>query len=634
MKRSHKIGCILFAALVLLAAGCARIPVREVPRPITEGMQEGAIRTFNNAEGEFKEGRLDRAMALYGDLIGRFPSGKVAFASHLRRGEIFVARGQYARAIRELDLLPGGFEEDPLYAEARYNLARSHFGLGAYRTSEDIIEGLLRKRIPPYLKPQIESLTGDILAQAGRSEEALNWYLKSLKSGPEKQLEVSVKKKAEAIIITVLSLDQLEETEKNYRWGYPSGYLLYGLAKASYRARNFGKAQEYLDRFLLDRKHPLFEEGEALVRRIAAAKLVNRNAIGCVLPLTGRYAYYGNRVLDAIILASGVFDPGQNSPIELFIEDSKGDPATAREAVRRLAKEHHVIGIVGPLGSSVSLEAAGEAQQLGVPIITLTQRTDITETGEYVFRDFLTGSAQARALVSYAIHNLGIKNFAILHPGDHYGTEMMHLFWDEVLEQGGHIRGVETYTSEQTDFGKEIRSLTGLNFPEEGKESEENPKPVVDFDALFIPDSYSVVSMIAPQLVFYDVIGVQLLGTNIWNSPELLKKDSEYLEGAVFTDCFFLNSTSPEVRSFINRFYVAWGREPGNVEALAYDATDIMVKLIAGGDIEIQEDLRDGISRIENYPGITGTTSFSKGRDAQKLLHILMVVDNEIVQVH
>ncbi|MBW2559954.1 MAG: penicillin-binding protein activator [Deltaproteobacteria bacterium] len=633
MKKSHKIGCLLFAALVLLVAGCARLPVREAPRLITEGMPEEAIRAFNSAEESFKEGRLDKAMALYGNMLERFPSGKVAFASHLRRGEILVARGQYGLAIGELGLLPGGFERDPLYAEARYNLARSHFGLGAFRTSQDIIEEILDRRVSPPLKPKVESLMGDILAQAGRSKEALGWYLKSFKSGPEAQLEGSVKKKAEKIITTLLSLEQLREMEKEYRRGYPSGHLLYALARASYRARDLDRAQGYLDRFLLDRRHPLRGEGEALLRRIAAAKLVNRNAIGCVIPLTGRYASYGNRVLDAIILASGVFDPGQDSPIELFIEDSKGDPATAREAVRRLADEHHVIGIVGPLGSSAALEAAGEAQELGVPIITLTQRQGITETGEYVFRDFLTGEAQTRALVSYSIHNLGVKNFAILHPGDHYGTEMMHLFWDEVLRQGGQIRGVETYTADQTDFGREIKSLTGLNLHEKGKGSGEDPKPIVDFDALFIPDSYSVVGMIAPQLVFYDAIGVHLLGTNIWNSPELLRKDSQYLEGAIFTDCFSLNSTRPEVRTFIDRFYVAWGREPGNVEALAYDATDILVRLIAGGGIEIRKDLRDAISRIENHPGITGATSFARGRDAQKSLHILMVVDNEIIQV-
>ena len=633
MNRSSRIVFIFLAAALLLAAGCAGVPVKEmIPRPITEGMSEEAVRAFNSAESAFKEGRIDRAMELYGIMLERFPSGKAAFVAHLRRGEILATREEYARAIKDLGLIPRGFEDDPLYLEARYHLARSHAALGEYETADTIVKELLTGTIPARLKPTIESLKGDILTAAGKHREALGWYLKSLKSGPDKLLEERVKKRAERIITTELSLDQLKELEREYRWGYPSGYLLYALASASYRVRDFDRAQEYLDRFLLDTQHPLFTEGKALGRRIAAAKLVQPTALGCVLPLTGKYASYGNRVLDAVILASGVFDPGRSAPIELFIEDSKGEPATARQAVRKLVSEHHVIGIIGPLGSATSLEAAEEAQELGVPIITLTQRAGITETGDYVFRNFLAGDAQVRVLVSFAMNNLGIRDFAILHPDDHYGREMTHLFWDEVDRQGGRIRGVEGYPVGQTDFGKEIKSITGLNTPGE-KGSEESRKPIVDFGALFIPDSGSAVSMIAPQLAFYDVIGVHLMGTNIWNSPDLLKKEVEYFEGAVFTDCFFLNSPRPNVRTFIDRFYAAWGREPDNVEALAYDATDMLVKLIAGGNMVIREDLRDGISRIENYPGITGMTSFSEGRDARKPLHILMVVDSEIIQV-
>ncbi len=492
-------------------------------------------------------------------------------------------------------------------------------------------------RIVPEEMPAgtIEALTGDNLAESGKNREAFDWYMKSLKSSPDAGLEKSVKKKVEGIIADKLSLDQLQEVKKDYWWRYPSGHLLYALASASYDMGDIGKATGYLDRFLSGYKnHLLFEKGETLRRRITAMKLVNRYAVGCVLPLTGRYATYGNRALDAIILASGVFDPDRNSPIQLFIEDSKGDSVTAREAVRKLAREHHVIGIIGPLGSAAALEAAKEAQGLGVPIITLTQRKNIAERGDYVFRDFLTGDMQVKALVTYSIRNLGIGNFAILYPDDNYGTEMMTLFWDEVLRQGGQIRGVESYSGKQTDFGREIKSLTGLNFPEEDEASGEKPKPVVDFDALFIPDSYSTVSMIAPQLTFYDITGVQLLGTSIWNSPELLKANSEYLEGAVFTDCFFLNSFRPEVRDFIDRFYVACGREPGNIEALAYDAAEIMINLLTGDNMEIRDDLRCRLSRIQqDYPGITGTTSFSGTGEAEKPLLILTVMDGEVVQI-
>ncbi|MEA3487147.1 MAG: penicillin-binding protein activator [Thermodesulfobacteriota bacterium] len=635
MRKPQKILCALCAALMLLAIGCAGVPIqRESSRIVFEGMSEEVIQTFDSADEAFREKRFDRAIALYKSILERFPSGRAAYLSHLKSGEVFIAREKYDRAIEELKLIPGGFEEDPIHAEARCMLALSYLRLGMNETSEDICKELLSGKVPSYLKPEIESLMGDILLESGRNRAAFDWYMESLKSKPGTKLKKSVKKKIEDIIADGLSLDQLQEMEKDYWWGYPSGYLLYALAVASCDIRNFEKADEYLNRFLSGHKeHPLFEKGETLHRRIVSMKLVNHYAIGCVLPLTGKHATYGNRVLDAVILASGIFNIEHDSPIQLFIEDSKCDPDTTRKAVRRLADEHHVIGIIGPLGSAAALEAAKEAQELEVPIITLTQKKDITETGDYVFRDFLTGDMQVKALVTYSIDNLGIKNFAILYPDDNYGRKMMDLFWDEVLWQGGQIRGVESYSSKHTDFGKEIKALTGLNLSGKDKISGEKPIPIVNFDALFIPDSYSTVNMIAPQLAFYDVIGVQLLGTNIWNFQELLKKEIKYLEGAIFTDCFSLDSACPEVRNFIDRFYVACGREPDNMEALAYDATKIMADLITEDYVETRDDLKDSLLCLEDYPGITGMTSFSGTGDAKKPLHMLTVMDGEIVQI-
>ncbi|MCK4535323.1 MAG: hypothetical protein KAT81_07280, partial [Syntrophobacterales bacterium] len=92
-------------------------------------------------------------------------------------------------------------------------------------------------------------------------------------------------------------------------------------------------------------------------------------------------------------------------------------------------------------------------------------------------------------------------------------------------------------------------------------------------------------------------------------------------------------SACPEVRNFIDRFYVACGREPDNMEALAYDATKIMADLITEDHVETRDDLKDSLSYLEDYPGITGMTSFSGTGDAEKPLHMLTVINGEIVQI-
>jgi ABC-type branched-subunit amino acid transport system substrate-binding protein len=286
-----------------------------------------------------------------------------------------------------------------------------------------------------------------------------------------------------------------------------------------------------------------------------------------------------------------------------------------------------------------ALEAAGEAQKLKIPIITLTQKEGITDIGDYVFRSYMTNPMQIGALVKYAIEDMDLTRFAVLYPDDHYGREMVKLFREEVRRQGGEIRKVKSYDKTQTDFGDEIKEMIGLKgVSSKAKEktgTKDDNKPDIDFDALFIPDSPGSIRMIAPQLAFYDIFisGVKLLGTSFWNSPDLLKTDSDQLEGAVFTDGFCLNSFYPETNDFIDIFYANYSREPNVMEALVYDAAGIIVKAIKEYDAETREQFRDSLLRLKNYRGVTGKISFSGTRDSQKEIFILMIKDGQIMQI-
>jgi ABC-type branched-subunit amino acid transport system substrate-binding protein len=340
-------------------------------------------------------------------------------------------------------------------------------------------------------------------------------------------------------------------------------------------------------------------------KRSVVSKPVDRYAIGCVLPLSGRYAAAGNRALDAIVLASGLFDPIVKTPIKLIIEDSQSQPETARAAVAKLATQDGVICILGPLGADESLDAAREAQRLKVPIITLTQREGITDTGNYVFRSYLTNRVQIVSLVKYAIQEMGLARFAVLYPEDNYG--------------------------------REIKSISDLKQrPPAGKEGEspgDEDKPDIGFDALFIPDSPARISMIVPQLAFHNVRGVKLLGTSDWDTPDILKAGSELLEEAIFVDAFSPNSFYPEVNDFTDVYYTNYSREPGAAEALAYDAAGLIVKIIREDGIKTRDQFRENLLNVRNYRGVTGKTSFSGMRDARKDVFVLTIKDGKIIQI-
>jgi len=368
-----------------------------------------------------------------------------------------------------------------------------------------------------------------------------------------------------------------------------------------------------------------------------ASKPVDLYAIGCILPLSGPNAADGNRALDAIILASGVFDPVVKTPIKLIIEDSQGRPETARAAVAKLAKEDGVICILGPLGADESLDAAKEAQRLKVPIMTLTRREGITDIGNYVFRSYLTNRVEIATLVKYAMQEVGLSRFAVLYPDDDYGRGMERLFRGEVLRRKGKILKAVSYQTSETDFADEIKPISDLKQSSPAVKGGANPGDEIDpelaFDALFIPDSPERISMIVPQLAFHDIRGVKLLGTSAWDTPDILKAGTDLVGEAVFIDAFSPNSSYREVNDFTDIYYANYSREPDAVEALAYDAAGIIVKSIREDGIKTRDQFRANLLDVRDYRGVTGKISFSGGRDARKDVFILTIKDGHIIQI-
>src|SRR3990167_6162807 len=122
--------------------------------------------------------------------------------------------------------------------------------------------------------------------------------------------------------------------------------------------------------------------------------------IGVVLPLTGKYAIYGESALHGIECGFGIFPPCDSQyEIELIIKDDVGDPLLAAQAVEALVNDDNVNIIIGPLSSSSIDAAALKAQELGIPLISLSQKEGIPSIGDNIFSVALTAASQVNAIV-------------------------------------------------------------------------------------------------------------------------------------------------------------------------------------------------------------------------------------------
>ena len=367
-----------------------------------------------------------------------------------------------------------------------------------------------------------------------------------------------------------------------------------------------------------------------------SAKL-NRNTLGCVLPLSGQYAEWGNKAQDAILLSTGTVNE-QNKPIwKVIFKDSQGLPEGTKAAIANLANAENVIAIIAVTGTAEAMDAAREANKWKVPLILITPKEGVTSTGEYVFQHFLTPAQQIRAIVKYALDDLNCAIFSVLYPKDDYGEEMVKIFREEAMRIGGKVEKAISYSKNQTDFKEEINKLTGtiVNAPQKKRDKQAENKTAisVDFEALFIPDSPSRVKLITSQLDFYDVKGFQLLGTSVWHSPDLLKNGTASLEDAVFADSFFTNSFYPETTNFVDIYVIKYSREPENIEALAYDTAGIIIGVLDNKEIKTRGQFAAALKKVENYKGATGNISFSSDRVSQKTPFILKVKKGKFEQV-
>ena len=361
--------------------------------------------------------------------------------------------------------------------------------------------------------------------------------------------------------------------------------------------------------------------------------------LGVILPLSGRYAAFGEQALKGILLAADTFgttfELNKGLSLEIIVKDTKDDPLASERAVEELAADKDVMGIIGPLLSVTAMGAARKAQELKLPIITLSQKQGLTGAGDYVFRNFLVPAEQAKAVADYAINKLNCIKFAILYPDSAYGIELANSFKEEIKKGNGIVAAEEQYKEGQTYFGKEVVRLFKIKETEkkEGRRLLKTFETTVAVDALYIPDYFDIIGLIAPHLAYYNVKDVKLLGSNGWNSPKLVELAGKYVEGAVFTDGFFTGSKREAVSRFINDFKNLYGTEPGIIAAQAYDATRMMAEAILSGNGK-RDEARNYLANLKKFRGVTGDIAFDSNREAIKELFILSVRKGQIVEIN
>jgi branched-chain amino acid transport system substrate-binding protein len=349
--------------------------------------------------------------------------------------------------------------------------------------------------------------------------------------------------------------------------------------------------------------------------------------VGLNVELTGSIPVVGESSKNAAELAvkevndaGGLEVGGTKYQIELMVEDNEDKAESAVAAAQKLASAG-VLAMIGPNASRNAIPASVVAESSLMPMISpwstnpkTTKVGDTNESKKFVFRAAFIDDFQGRVAAKFAIDQLKTTKPAVLYDVTSEYNKGIAEFYKKTLEENGtQVVAFETYSQGDKDFSSQLTKIQ-----EAGA------------DSLFLPNYYSEVPLQVQQAHKAGFTG-NILGSDSWGNIELMTLCGDECNGYYFTTHYAADIATPKAQAFIKAYEAAYSKTPDDVAALTYDSFGLLFQSIqAAGKLDRQA-VRDAMSAITSYEGVTGNMQFKGTGDPVKSAVILQIKDGKFV---
>lgn len=639
-RKFHGMCRVLGLCLVLITA-CSqgRIPIQYLG-PMDQAYLAG--------ERAFQNGQYREALDAYHTFL-ESGSGDPRLAEvYLKIGQAYFALTDLKQARGYMNRVISDFPDSQEMARAKLFTAWIEYQEGNSEVSLAQARLLIRTAQDRDVVSGAYLLRGRIFLDKGDLILALTQWKKCLLVVGEGQGAISLYREMAEIMEDSITEERLTLMAQESPMEFPGDISLFVLGKRAWESGEPIRASQIFEKFFsLFPSHPLQEEAHQYVERGNRMQSLSRVRLGAVLPLSGRLKEIGKEVLQGIQLSVDRLNARfLEEKIELVARDSTGDPKRAAAHMRELSYDSDIVAVIGPVLSPSVVESVVIAEEASLPIITPTATAEgIGGMGRYIFRNAMTNEMQARTMARYAVEQLGLLTFVVLAPDVYYGTELNQIFVEEVTALGGRVICSVFYERGTVDYGPQIRTIIKTDIEgvlarnavmiDWGEVDMEDwfANYFPSFDAAYLPGYAEDVGLIAPQLAYYNVESVQLLGSHNWNSPELIRRGEQFLDGAIFTDGFFVASPHTDIVEFLVGYRRAYGEDPTLFAAQAYDAAEMILQVLYKG-AQSRQDVRNGLAGLQDFPGISGLTSVLPSGEIEKELFLIRVENGFLKQIN
>ena len=349
--------------------------------------------------------------------------------------------------------------------------------------------------------------------------------------------------------------------------------------------------------------------------------------VGLNVELTGTIPVVGESSKNAAELAvkeindaGGLDVGGTKYTVELMVEDNEDKAESAAAVAQKLATAG-VLAMIGPNASRNAIPASVVAESSLLPMISpwstnpkTTKVGDTDEDKKFVFRAAFIDDFQGRVAAKFAVDELKTTKPAVLFDVTSEYNKGIAEFYKKTLEESGvQVVAFETYSQGDKDFSAQLTKIKDAGA-----------------DSLFLPNYYAEVPLQVQQAHKIGFTG-SILGSDSWGNLELMTLCGEECEGYYFTTHYATDIATPKAQAFIQAYEAAYGKTPDDVAALTYDSMGLLFQSIqAAGKLDRQA-VRDAMSAITSYEGVTGNMQFQGTGDPVKSAVILQIKDGKFV---
>lgn len=195
--------------------------------------------------------------------------------------------------------------------------------------------------------------------------------------------------------------------------------------------------------------------------------------IGVDAPLTGSLAALGLGIQNSTDLAVKTANKNNEVPgvtFKLVAKDDQANPTIGQQNATALVADSNIVGVVGPLNSSVAQSMQQVFNQANVTQVSPANTNPSLSQGpnwqtakqrpyKSYFRVVTTDAVQGPFAADYVYNDLKITKVATVNDGKTYGAGLAQTFTQEFKKLGGTITVAQTISDTSTDYSAVVSAV-------------------------------------------------------------------------------------------------------------------------------------------------------------------------------